>query len=178
MVKKSRVKFAVISFWLHSSKREVFFSSLVCSLEVGSERERVKSARWIIQSAKTTDLITSCVFLSYTPCLERKRQSVLMDPLQSFPIPPESPLSCEVELNGCRKVPVRGTGPCLTSTLCFGAVVMFMYVHVWETEAGFPMDPGEKGEFSGEKGAWLKAVRATKGTKHCWEHASPFWGLL
>lgn len=64
-------------------------------------------------------------------------------------------------------------GPCVTS-----ALVMFMYVHEWEEETGFPMGLGKKSRGLGKKWAQLKAVRATKGANHCSEIPSPFWGLL
>lgn len=131
-------------------------SSVPFSFRGSRLREWVWSTMSVIQSAKTTDLIPSCVFLSYTPCLDRKQQSVLVDPLQSLPMPSECTLSCEVDLNGYRKVPVRGAGPCLTSTLSFG-LWSCLCIHVWEKETGFPMGLRKKGSSRVKKMSLVKS---------------------
>lgn len=82
---------------------------------------------------------------------------------------PETPLSWEVESNQYRNMPVRGRGPCQTSTLLC-AVVMFMYVHAWEEETGFPMGLGENWSSRLRKGAWTKALRASNSTNACFRN--------
>lgn len=84
-------------------------------------------------------------------------------------MPPETPLSCgwvksiqEHASEGKRSLPNK------YALLC--AVVMFMYVHAWEEETGFPMGLGENWSSRLRKGAWIKALRASNSTNGCFRN--------